>query len=156
MVKYTFMMHVGRLRVQNNEAHFKNCTECSPSKSLSFKFLVWNTSGILIWYKYGFVKTWCMFKVNLVYYLYWKKQLLQGWILNFESTCHLGKWTSKCTCQTSFHSPKSLRPILHLPVLAIFNFTIFTMKWTPFVAITAIDKNLLEFRTFCATKVCLS
>ena len=29
------------------------------------------------YYKYGFVKNWCMLKINLVYYLYWKKQLLE-------------------------------------------------------------------------------
>lgn len=48
MVKYTFMMHVGSLRVQNKEAHFKNCTKCSPCISLSFNFLVWNTTSMAL------------------------------------------------------------------------------------------------------------
>ena len=81
----------------------------------------------------------------------------QGWTLNFESTRHSGEWRPKCTRPHQFSLAKNFTPTPpptpQFPILAVLNFY---CEMDSVLYLLQPSMNLLEFRTFCASKVCLS
>ena len=49
-------------------------------------------------------------KILAVLYLFFIILIFQGWKLKFQSTHHLCKWPSSCTCPDNFHSPSLQAP----------------------------------------------